>query len=405
MKKKYYRTAAFLVMFIIVTGSVIFSCLTGPDQINGGKISVNTGRDLDGRIFTVRVFGEITSVVVTDMKDKSKKEELSPEDWTYDPGTTELKLFKEISFTDYIVSIEGLKPELQTFVLSGQTEQDDLMVIIGERLAIEGFDYFFDQDTGVLNFRDDVDLDNSQWFISYRTPTGGNSIGEWDPENPDQFSYLMAEHQKRQIDSWIDRQETFWFFDSETTGPEQKPRLVKRVATEKEISDMKNEPVAVWKNRLFEKNEKVLKEVSLSFVIPEKITTAAGREYSLWSKTIEEIAEKDVLIKKLYLTYEPAVPDEKNPFNMIDIIAAAPGIIIKDKNLLISEEGIDLGTDVLKIREWAMQSTDLYAEPEVIILTSWYWTVKGVDFYTCAESAEEEKYDDFIKAFIAAQDR
>ena len=388
-------------MFILATGSVVFSCITGPGKISDREITLNTGKNLNGKIYTIRIFGEITSVVVSSMSNKSRKIELFSDDWRYDPRTTELVLLKEIPFTDYIVSIDGLKPDRQTFVLNELTDQEGLMVLIDDRLAIEGYDYFFDQTTCVLTFRDDLDIDSCEWLISYQTPFGGNSIGEWTPENQDRQSYLIAEHQKRYLDSWVDKQDKFWFFDSDTV-PGRPPELVKRAATKEELQDMKDIPVSVWKIRMFSKNKKIFREVGFKTVIPEKIPVqSSNKTYSVWSKSIEEYVEKGTLIKKLHITYEQNLPD--NESNLIDITTAPAGIITKERNLLISEETVNLGIDVCKIREWTMQSTSFDEKPKVLSITSWHWTIDGIDFYICGDTACEEDLENFILELIVLQ--
>ncbi|MBI9108692.1 MAG: hypothetical protein JEZ04_18245 [Spirochaetales bacterium] len=212
MIKSICRVLPFWAMFIIATGSVIVSCATTPAINNDTSISLNTGRSMNGETYTLWVFDEIQSVIIVNLVDRSRKIELACGEWSYDPATTELRILKEIPFQEYVASIEGNVLFPHTFVLNDIEEEEALAVILEDRLAIAGYDYSFEPENNQLVFRNDVNIKNISWCISYKTPGGSSMSGEWEADEQDKIEYLMAEHQKRYLDSWYDRQDSFWFF-------------------------------------------------------------------------------------------------------------------------------------------------------------------------------------------------
>lgn len=148
MKKSVYSAIPFLLMFILATGSVVLSCATAPSAKSASredKLSINTAANLDGRLYTTWVFGEIRSVMIVDEGDRSRKIELKAEDYRYDPASTEITLLRALPFKNYFASIEGTESLPHTFVLNGIKDEEELMVIISDRLAIAGYDYAFDR--------------------------------------------------------------------------------------------------------------------------------------------------------------------------------------------------------------------------------------------------------------------
>jgi hypothetical protein len=274
-------------MFILATGSVVLSCATAPTAKaanRDAKIEVNTGPLQGGKLYTTWVFDRIQSVMIVDVSDRSRKIELAQKEWGYDPATTELTILREIPFKDYFAHIEGSQSLPHAFVLNEIKDETDLLVIISDRLAIKGYDYTFNEKESRLTFRNDVNLKESDWSIQYSTPYGGAMLGEWKPENADRMSYIEAEHRRRWLDSWYDRQTAFWFLDDARgewkANPNQPPALIRRAASPKELADMKSAPLNVVKFRTETKDQELSREIGFDARVPRLLSVESPRKKS-----------------------------------------------------------------------------------------------------------------------------
>lgn len=205
MKNHILKTVAFICMLLLSTGSVFLSCVTAAPEkrrTSDAIAVVNTGKDDEGKIFSGWVYQHISSVMLIDDSDRSRKIELSSEQWRYNQSTSELELHLSIPFDDYIVHMEGEPLHPQQCVLHGiATTMDDLLVILDGRLAIEDYDYRISESGDRVVFRDDIDLRKHDWFIRYATQTGAASMGEWKPDDRDRLAYIEAEHSRRVLDA------------------------------------------------------------------------------------------------------------------------------------------------------------------------------------------------------------
>ena len=417
MKKSISLIIPFLLMFLLATGSVVLSCATGPTAktpAEDTKLSVNTASDQSGKIYTTWVFDSIQSVLIVDTNDRSRKIELSPKEWRYDMLTTELTLMKEIPFKAYIVSIEGNQALPHQFVLNGIKDKTELLVILCDRLAIEGYDYDFNADNSRLTFRNDVNLKDTDWSIEYSTQYGGAMLGEWKPENDDRLSYLEAEHSKRWLDSWYDRQTAFWFLDDSRmaewkANPDLPPELIHRAATAKELAVMKAEPMKVVKFRTSSKDKGVSREIGFDSFVPKKLFMESPREeFPLFWRTIEEYSENGTLATKLHVVYEDGsgkglsqyVMDIQMWKNGKEPIDAANA---NKNDWLINEETADLGLPVRVVRRWGTQSSDMDAMPTVTAFTTWTWSDKTVCYQANTDSVNDVRSAELIRQFIAAR--
>jgi len=418
MKKTISCVIPFLFMFMLATGSVVLSCATGPASkplAEDAKISVNTARTPDGKSYTTWVFDSIQSVMIVDTNDRSQKIELSPKEWQYDTLTTELTLMKAIPFKDYIASIEGKQALPHQFVLNGIKDKTALLVIICDRLAIEGYDYDFNADNNRLTFRKDVKLKDADWSIEYSTQYGGTMLGEWKPENDDRLSYLEAEHQKRWLDSWYDRQTAFWFLDDTRSDAwkanrERPPELIHRAATAKELADMKAEPMNVVKFRTDTKDKDVTRELGFDSFVPKKLVMESPREeFPLFCRTIEEYSNNGMLAMKLHVVYDDASGKVLGQYVMditMEKSGNEPGSDASNakKNVwLINEETQDLGLPVRVVRRWGLKTSDMEAMPTVTAFTTWTWSDKTVRYQADGESANDVRSTELIRQFIAVR--
>ncbi len=406
MKKTVTRVLPFIFVLLLSTGSVFLSCATAPLSHSYGSdyTYVNTGEREDGRIFTTWVFSEIQSIVIVNIDDRSEKIELSSDDWDYNPETTEITIKKKIYFTDYIVHAEGKGVTPDTFILDDIKPESDLLVVLDNRLAIEGYDFTREISGKKLIFRNDVDLKKTDWLIQYSTDTGGSSIGEWKPENQDQMSYIQAEHQKRVLDAWYDRQDTFWFLEySEKSG--KKPFPVKRKATAEELSAFKSFPVSVIKYRTGTPYKELNRELGFNTSFPDTVFIEDLSEiFVLSGKMIEEYAEDGELKRKLLIFY-----NNKNPTENITIELQLKG---KDSyterekpEWPIDEERINMGLPVNCSRQWSMLTKGLESMPEVVKTTTWTWSDDSVIYSVTADSSRENICRLFIGEIIAVRQK
>ena len=398
MKKRLFRILPFLGMFILATGSVVLSCTTTSIR-DDSSIDLNINCSVDSEIFTAWVLKDIQSVIVVDESDHSRKIELTPDEWLYDYDTTELLILREIPFQEYFAKIEGRHTVPHSFVLSGKAD-DDLLIIIDNRLAIEGYDYSIDTQTNHLVFRTGIDLKNTEWYIRYRTQEGGVGLGEWSAENQDQISYLEAEYQRRFLESWYDKQDSFWFFDNSGT-PTEPPNLVKRKATSEELAAMKSYPMSVWKMRLDSDFSELSKEMGFDISLPKEINVDnPSILFKLFSKRIEEYCDNGKLLKRLHVMYENGKVISDN-YKLIDIeISLLQRKEEENPDHLIDESAIDLGTPVRRTRQWGIVTQHPDEKPKIKSLTSWSWSNGSVNFNVSGESSYEEIYQVLIHEII-----
>lgn len=409
MRKTVHAAIPFLLMFILATGSVVLSCATAPSAKPAGredKLSVNTAANLDGKLYTTWVFGEIRSVLIVDDGDRSRKIELKAEDYRYDPTSTEIILLRALPFKSYFASIEGTESIPHAFVLNGIKDEEELMVFISDRLAIEGYDYAFDPATSRLTFRADIELKDTDWNIQYSTPFGGTMIGEWKPENDDRLSYLEAEHRKRWLDSWYEKQEAFWFFDEAgkdawSKDRTQSPALIRRAATAKELADMMSAPLSVIKFRYKATDASLTREIGFDARVPKKLS-----QYALAWRTIEETSENGVLVRRLSVMYEDESAKGIEQYVLdIRLEKSARGSGEPEKvDWLIDEETVDLGIPVHVVRQWGTQSTDIADKPTAVKLSTWTWTDGAVRYQASEETVNDERTANLLRQFIAARE-
>ena len=405
MKKNLLYTLPFFCMFLLATGSVVLSCVTVPNGKEGGsqKLStVNTVPDETGAIYTTWRMDDIKSVIVINFRDKSKKMELSETEWAYDKDTTRLRINRDIPFPEYVVHIEGINTFPNTFILRDMADRKTLLVALEQRVAIEGYDYTLDDRNGLLTFRDDIDLHDTQWMLQYDTPLGMFSFGEW--TDGDWLSYIEANQRKKYLDTWYDSQDSFYFFE-DTPGrkndPSAPPALVKRPATPEEFHRMKSYPISVLKFRGTVSDRELSKELGFKVSLPENIPgKTPGETIPLSGKIIGEYAGDNRLVKKLHANYLAGESE------MVELTLSKTNEQLgayedaEYEKYLISRDTVDLGLPVARIRSWGTQVTGLNDIPRVISITEWKWESGGVYYSMSATSDNDSWYERIIADVI-----
>ena len=405
MKNIIGKILPFFGMLILAISSVVISCQTVPASEKADKLpiaSINAGKMQNGDYVTIRVFDKIRGVVVSDRKDLSHRIELGPDEWEYDPETTKITIRRDLPFQNSSISVEGYLRKPLTFVLGNMNSGAGVMVILDDRLAIEGHDYTINESDKRLVFRENINLPGKKWFIQYDMKNGSASLGNWDPGDIDRLSYFKAEHRKRVLDNWYDRQDTFWFF--ETSGnPAQKPRLVKRKPLPEEMAAMKALPAPVIKYRGNTPWNELSSELGFNVSLPEKIAIRSLHDsYLLNSRMIEEILIDGKLVRKLHITYLPSAMGEDAP--PIDLFLSKEIKNLNGSNqddLIIDRDVIDLGLPVHKVQAWKMHVTSLEERPEVIQTSTWFWLDDGVSFSIDGCSENKELHRNFIREIIS----
>lgn len=373
MARALMKAVPFLLVLLVVMGSVVVSCATtSPSSAASRPLSVNAGPDSEGRVYTSQVFSRIDRVIVINRRDRAQKTELRSGDWSYDAGTTEIRLGASGAYRDRIVHVEGAAVVPATFILTGfQGEEGDLFVVLDKRLALSGFDYRFDRASATLTFRDDIDPERVGYMIRYQTATGANGMGNWAPNAGDELAYLEAQHGAEVLRRWYDAQDGFYFFKKPIV-PGENPRLEKRAATPREMEEMLNIPVTVMKHRFKVSDRAVSREVGFNVATPKEL---ARGSFESWGKTVEETSgdgKLRVAVTELYHK-KKAMPGDRDETVMLRISAEEfPDWRLEDKGLLISDATLDLGADVRKRTLWGT-SGGLYGVPEVVKLAVYTW--------------------------------
>ncbi len=406
MRKTIIKALPFIFMFALSAGSVFMSCATTqPGSGNPGKeefITLNTGKSDDGRILTTWVFSRIESVMVVDYHDRSRKMEIRPEEWSYDSGTTEIKILKKIPYDECIVHLEGYNHFPNTFVLAGSKTGGDILVILENRLAIEGYDYRIENEGGKIVFRDDISLSDSQWHIQYETPNGQSSIGEWEPEDMDQMAYLEAGHRKRFLDRWYDTQETLWFFEGPFSADEP-PFLVSRKPSQEELRLFKSHPVSVLKYRLDTSDAKLSRELGFRTALPEMISFAEREEeITISGKLIDEYAREGKLHRELYTIFDVTRQGKEGRMFELIMSKTLPDKGMKEEDeWIIGEETFDLAFPVRVVRSWGMRTSSMEGKPEAVRLSSWSWEDNGIHFSVTSDTSDDDLCMLFISRIIS----
>ena len=111
--KKILKIIPFVAVLILLLGSVAIAKMIHSKK--AGTFHVNTGLDKNGEIHTVRVFDTISSVLIIDMNNHSKKRKVNQNEYFYDDKTTKLTLKNPLPFDNPVIHIEGKITQPESF--------------------------------------------------------------------------------------------------------------------------------------------------------------------------------------------------------------------------------------------------------------------------------------------------
>ena len=190
--KKIRKILPFLAVLVLLFGSVALSRLihTKPENF----YHVNTAPDKNGEIHTIQLFDSISSVMIIDFDNHSKKKQLPREEYEYDKSTTRLMLKNPLPFKNPVIHIEGIAREPETFFLHDfEGTRENLLVLLRDREAIEQYEYSYDSTTRLLTFRNDIHPENDgNFIITYKTKDGElHSFGNWGKKDGDKLAELQ----------------------------------------------------------------------------------------------------------------------------------------------------------------------------------------------------------------------
>lgn len=256
----------FVAALVLLVGSVLIARAVHarPSDV------VNTGPNQNGEVYTVRVFKDISSVVVIDSKKHARKKHLAPGSYSYDPQTTRLNFAEPLPFSDPVVHVEGtaVQPE-QFYMADFSGAESELLVLFKDRVAIAGYEYVYDADTHMITFRSDLHPEaDGNFHITFQTEdgTGQHGFGSWRRKDLDTLSELE------------------WQWMHQTQGA----------------------PLHVMKYRTGVSDRKLSKEVGFSVRLPKGNGT-------FLSETMEDM-EKHVSVMRWYDDIDAVIECKATPF-------------------------------------------------------------------------------------------
>ena len=189
---KHLRSALpFAAVLVLLVGSVILARAihSRPSDL----YHVNTSPEADGAIYTVRVFDTITSVVVIDWKNHSRKKKIALENVSYDRASTRLSIAEALPFAESVIHIEGTSVQPEQFrVYDFDGPADFLFVLLKDRPAIEGYEYSYDETTRLVTFRSDIHPErDGNFHIGWEAADGPHhGFGNWSRKDRDRLAEL-----------------------------------------------------------------------------------------------------------------------------------------------------------------------------------------------------------------------
>ncbi|MBP5464457.1 MAG: hypothetical protein J6Y13_04710, partial [Treponema sp.] len=187
--KKIPKAISFALVLALMLGSVAAAKLIHSKPSD--HYHVNTGPDRNGKLYSIRVFESVSSVLVIDGDRHSRKRKIPEDKYSYDPETTELVLAKPLPYEHTVVPLEGKIAQPEQFTLYDFAgEADSLLVLLDGREAMENYEYTFNSQDRLLTFRNDIHPENDGLFhIMYMTEAGEmHSFGNWGEKDGDRLS-------------------------------------------------------------------------------------------------------------------------------------------------------------------------------------------------------------------------
>lgn len=384
----------FLIMFSIVIASVVTSCTTQSSFYNESieePSTMNVPLLDESKIYTVKVFSRINKIILFNFEDKSQKEELGINDWEYNYNTAELVIIGDIPFQKSVVHIEGFIEKPTKLILTDANKNFEPFIAINGRLAVQGYDYFWDSENLILTMRSDFS-DNDLYYIYYLLGDGSSaSLGNWhyydDTVNKDKLSYQFSQHIEKQVNIHGNLSEFYYVLD-ENYLKGSTPAVVKKVY-DKNKREVLNNSLGINKPRFSTSDKDLSKEVGYNVALPQKIKSH-DIEYS------QTYIFEELLDGKKYLTTNRTIQiDSKN--NMLVIFNELNSTVYQDikDTFTIKNNIIDLGQEVNKIIYW-----DLSYDNEVPKATK-YICYRWEDKFAKIEIKVLESNEDFTEDIIS----
>lgn len=406
------KLAPFLVMLGLLVASIVVSCATLSPAGNAVRISMNTGAGADGRVHTAEVFDRIDAVVAIDPADHSRRTALRPGDWRYDSATTEIMLERPCPFRNPVFHVEGWSTGPRRFMLGHGIDDEDLLVIVGDRLAIEGFDYTWNPAAGLLSFRRDLDLAQEKYLISFRTRDGGmSSLGDLDPGS-DRTAYLQARHQAAQWKRLVASGSSFPFLEKVPGGGT--PHVVMRPLTPEERGAWASLPVEVLKFRHGVSDRALGAETGFDVRLPRQVVLPSETARFADDRIIVERMSVDgTVVRRLCASCRfPSGGGDGSGSAAFDAdllevtISASPFPPPDDRELPFRTgvSTVDLGAAVERISCWGIRTGEA-AGAEAVLMDTWRWSVNGVYFEVTDDEAHRERDEAVIRGIIAWRKR
>lgn len=275
MKKIFVLLAALAIAPLMV----IVSCVSTAEHTDGSleRISLNTGPDKDGNIFSVQVIDSLERVMALDMTDRGKRLELSPSDWSYDPLTTRLTVTRAIPYVNPVYHLEGRGEKPSRFILQNVKKGEAPIVFVDKRVAIEGVDYDWSSGKSLLTVRKGVNPDKPGFYVDYLTEDGSACFGDMgEAEDADRIEYFLAEKRGRDFKATVESGAEFPFLEKRGSGD---PSVVMRKPTAQERLDLVSQSVPVIKCRN-KSDAEISKEVGFDARMPGKLRFAGTSAFA-----------------------------------------------------------------------------------------------------------------------------
>lgn len=177
------RKIRFILIATIAILTIAFtSCESSKQESKVQKATtfVNTKALPDGKIYSIMIFSELTSVQATYMK-ASKRFDIPVSNIKYNPETTllQINLPSEIKYkpTELVYTITGVPLFPGEFILCDAVyNKINPGIFINGQLAVAGKDYTIDKKTNHLTFITPVDSDKDSYEILWLTRNGSNAM-------------------------------------------------------------------------------------------------------------------------------------------------------------------------------------------------------------------------------------
>lgn len=270
-----------LICFLLIAPSVvIISCITATARVHGDQdpVSINTGPEHSGLVYTRQVIDRIDAIVVFDSLDRSRRIELEPSQWQYDPVTTQVTIHRDIPFLQPLYHIEGVSERPQRFVLNNCANNEKPLVFIDGRIALESADYTWNEETKLLSFLNRITIDAPGFYVDYSTPEGSACFGSrGDEKSADSIEYYLSQKRREKVIRELEENRDYPFLLAQVSGP---PTIVMRKLQEDEKAEMLAQSTLVIKARRKSDSE-ISKEVGFSVHMPKKVLLSPSGTYAL----------------------------------------------------------------------------------------------------------------------------